>query len=109
MRRLNHHQYTTISMIEDVLAELELTEKVGLYVDTWKPGPEDSIRITLVEEEALFGSVDGQWYSQHMIGMQVEGDGRLIEEDGVLACDADGYITMAELTEWLSGYQNTED
>lgn len=110
MKRLTHQQYTRISMVEDVLEDLDLTRKISLYVDTWRPGTETWSRVTLVQEEALLGSIDGEWYEKTILGLMLAEDGAILgDENGVLAGNNDDEVTLDELSEYLAGYQNTED
>lgn len=109
MRRLTHHQYTTISMIEDVLEGHDLTRKISLYVDTWRPGSETWSRVALVQEQALLGSIDAEWYEKTILGLMLEVDGSIVGDEGAVLRLDDGRITMTELSEYLAGYADQED
>lgn len=110
MKRLTHHQYTRISMIGDVLESLALTETISLYVDTWRSDPDTYARVALIEEQALLGSVDGEWYSKTILGLMLAEDGAIIgDEGGVLRLNDHDEITLGELAEYLTGYTTTED
>lgn len=110
MKRLTHQQYTRIGMIEDVLADLDLTGRFSLFVDTWRSTPETYTRLVVSEDEALLGSIDGEWYAKEILALHLAEDGTIIDDDGgVLAVDDHHRITPDELSEYLAGYQNTED
>lgn len=110
MRRLTHHQYTRISMLEDVLAEFEdHRDRPGLYVDTWKPTISgEGVRVSVIAEEAVVAGPGAEVFAEFVLNLEIASDGQLIDEDGVLPAEYE-YPTMTQVRDFLAAHFTTED
>jgi hypothetical protein len=110
MIRLTHHQYTRISMLEDVLAEFaDHRDAPGLYVDTWRPRNSDnSIRVSFIAEEAVIAGPGAELFAEFVLNLEVTPSGELLDEDGML--DLKDKTALDQVRDFLADrFTTTED